>query len=82
MEPISLGSAEAYLITGGWDPDTMRILQPYLARWDYERSLTVMFLSPDTPDGPVWVAVRAGLSTKWITLEEPVVVAESMLRVK
>lgn len=82
MKPISFGSAEAYLITGGWDPDTMRILQPYLARWDYERPLTVMFLYPDTPDGPVWVAVRAELSTKWITPEELVVVAESMLRVE
>jgi hypothetical protein len=81
MEPIPFGSTEAYLITGGWDPDTMRILQPYLARWDYERSLTVMFLYPDTPDGPVWVAVRAELSTKWITPEELVGVAESMLRV-
>ncbi len=82
MEPVSFGSGEAYLITGGWDPETMRILQPYLARWDYERSLTVMFLYTDTPNEPIWVAVRAKLSTKWITPEELVVIAESMLRVE
>ena len=82
MESISLGSMEAYLIKGGWDPDSMRILQPYLAVWDYERSMTVMFLHPDTPTGPVWVAVRAELSTRWITVQELIGVAESLIAVE
>jgi hypothetical protein len=82
MEPITLGSMEAYLIGGGWDPDSMRILQPYLAVWDYERSLTVMFLHPDTPAGPVWVAVRAELTTLWITVPELIDVAESLIPVE
>jgi hypothetical protein len=82
MEAISLGAMEAYLIRGGWDPDSMRIMQPYLAVWDYERSMTVMFLLPDTPSGPVWVAVRAELSTRWITVPELIGVAESLIAVE
>ena len=82
MEPISLGSLEAYLIRGGWDPDSMRILQPYLAVWDYDRSMTVMFLHPDTPAGPVWVAVRAELHSQWITVPELIDVAESLIAVE
>jgi hypothetical protein len=53
-----------------------------LATVFYESRGRRLSLSPDIPDGPVWVAVRAELSTKWITPEELVVVAESMLRIK
>ena len=81
MDPIAVGSVEAYVIRGGWDPKSMRIMQPYLARWDYERSLTIMFVFEDTPAGPVWVSVRAeNKPAGWITVAELVRIAESIER--
>lgn len=82
MDTISVASSEAYLIKGGWDPDSMRILQPYLARWDYDRSLTVMFVYDETPAGPVWVAVRADRPAAWTTAAELVRIAESVRQVE
>jgi hypothetical protein len=52
---------------------------PTEARWDYERSLTVMIAYPMGTTEPVWVAVRAELLPGlWITVSELIAIAESI----
>jgi|GEM_PF-2843486 hypothetical protein len=80
---IPLADGTGFVIKGGWDPQTLRLELPTEARWDYERSLTVMIAYQMGATEPVWVAVRAEhLPGRWITVSELIAIAEPLGRLR
>ncbi len=80
---LPLNGGTGFLIRGGWDPQTLRLELPTEARWDYERSLTVMIAFQMGSVEPVWVAVRAEhLPDLWISVAELISIAESIDKVR